>query len=96
MREVPVPRQIRAVLGHSNAGVSDEARGFELPDDWVEELCHGSLLNFCDSISSQGLIPGGLAGHAGRANYCFSALDWRSFGKHEDYNYGNLPFTGPE
>ena len=33
---------------------------------------------------------------AGRANCCFSALDWCSFGKREDYNYGNKPFTGPE
>ena len=74
-RFAPEPRQIRALIGHSNQGICDEARGFELPDDFVETLRHGSRLSFCDSISSGGLVPGGLAAVAGRAHCCFSALD---------------------
>ena len=53
-------------------------------------------MDFCNWISACGLIPGGLAGSSGRANCCFSALDWRPFGKCEDYDYGNEPFDGPK
>ena len=55
----------------------DEARGFALPDGWVESFYHGSILANCDSIASNGLVPGGLAGEDKRANCNFSATDWR-------------------
>ena len=94
MNVVPCPLQIRANCGHSRGGICDAARGFVIPDGFVEECFHGSKLAFCDSIASIGLIAGGLAGSSKRANCHFSIMDWRK-AKPEDYNYPK-PFDGPQ
>ena len=62
---------------HRGRGISDEARGFVLPYGFVDTACHGSKIEFCDSIASIGLTPGGLAGRSKRAICHFSIMDWR-------------------